>query len=101
MKLSTNTKIQIQKEYPGWEREDSEVLEIMKKVWEKLNGEKPEVLTTHGGLECGLLKQDMNQTQMVSFGPEIEGAHSPEERVNIKSTENNYKFLIELLKELK
>lgn len=94
-------KVETSNEYPGWEREDSELLEIMKKVWEKLNGEKPEVLTTHGGLECGLLKQDMNQTQMVSFGPEIEGAHSPEERVNIKSTENNYKFLIELLKELK
>lgn len=94
-------KVETSNEYPGWEREDSELLEIMKNVWEKLNGEKPEVLTTHGGLECGLLKQDMNQTQMVSFGPEIEGAHSPEERVNIKSTENNYKFLIELLKELK
>ncbi|OFJ66900.1 aminoacyl-histidine dipeptidase [Anaerococcus sp. HMSC065G05] len=94
-------KVETSNEYPGWEREDSELLEMMKNVWEKLNGEKPEVLTTHGGLECGLLKQNMNQTQMVSFGPEIEGAHSPEERVNIKSTENNYKFLIELLKELK
>ena len=94
-------KVESLNEYPGWEREDSELLEIMKNVWEKLNGEKPEVLTTHGGLECGLLKQDMKQTQMVSFGPEIQGAHSLEERVNIKSTENNYKFLVEILKELK
>ena len=94
-------KVESLNEYPGWEREDSELLEIMKNIWERLNGKKPEVLTTHGGLECGLLKQDMKQTQMVSFGPEIQGAHSPEERVNIKSTENNYKFLVEILKELK
>lgn len=94
-------KVESLNEYNGWEREESELLEIMKNVWEKLNGKKPEVLTTHGGLECGLLKKDMKETQMVSFGPEIQGAHSPEEKVNIKSTENNYKFLIELLKELK
>ncbi|EEB35609.1 Xaa-His dipeptidase [Anaerococcus hydrogenalis DSM 7454] len=94
-------KVSSDNEYPGWEREDSELLEKMVKVWENLYGKKPEILTTHGGLECGLLKQDMKETQMVSFGPEIEGAHSPEERVNIKSTENNYKFLIELLKELR
>ena len=94
-------KVTSDNEYPGWEREDSELLEKMVKVWENLYGKKPEILTTHGGLECGLLKQDMKETQMVSFGPEIEGAHSPEERVNIKSTENNYKFLIELLKELR
>ncbi|MDU1316442.1 beta-Ala-His dipeptidase [Anaerococcus hydrogenalis] len=94
-------KVTSDNEYPGWEREDSELLEKMVKVWEDLFGKKPEILTTHGGLECGLLKQDLKDTQMVSFGPEIEGAHSPEERVNIKSTENNYKFLVELLKELR
>lgn len=94
-------KVTSDNEYPGWEREDSELLEKMVKVWENLFGKKPQILTTHGGLECGLLKQDLKDTQMVSFGPEIEGAHSPEERVNIKSTENNYKFLVELLKELR
>lgn len=93
-------KVTSSNEYPGWEREESPLLDKMIKVWEGLFDQKPEVLTTHGGLECGLLKQDLNDTQMVSFGPEIEGAHSPEERVHIKSTENNYKFLIELLKVL-
>lgn len=87
-------------EYPGWEREDSKLLSKMQEVWESLFNKKPEILTTHGGLECGLLKQDLKDTQMVSFGPEIEGAHSPEERVHIKSTQNNFKFLIELLKKL-
>lgn len=87
-------------EYPGWEREDSPLLEKMTETWKDLFNKAPEVLTTHGGLECGLLKQDLKDTQMVSFGPEIEGAHSPEERVHIESTQNNYKFLLELLKRL-
>ncbi|MSS78521.1 aminoacyl-histidine dipeptidase [Anaerococcus sp. WCA-380-WT-2B] len=87
-------------EYPGWEREDSILLEKMIKTWKDLFGYNPKVLTTHGGLECGLLKQDLKDTQMVSFGPEIEGAHSTDERLNIESTKNNYKFLLELLKRL-
>lgn len=93
-------KLHCHNEYPGWEREDSPLLEKMTETWKDLFEKEPEVLTTHGGLECGLLKQDLKDTQMVSFGPEIEGAHSPEERVHIGSTQNNFKFLLELLKRL-
>lgn len=87
-------------EYPGWEREEGPLLSKMQSIWKDLFKKDAKVLTTHGGLECGLLKQDLKETQMISFGPEIEGAHSPEERVQIESVKNNYKFLLEALKKL-
>ena len=93
-------KVVCKNEYPGWEREESILLDDAGLLWEKLFGKKAEILTTHGGLECGLLKEDLKETDMISFGPTIEGAHSPRERVSISSVEKNYKYLIELLKVL-
>lgn len=87
--------------YPGWEKEESEAIEISKKVWKEFTGNDQIVATTHGGLECGILKDKMPDTQMISFGPAIEGAHSPRERLNIESAERNYEFLKEILKEFK
>lgn len=97
---SFGARTEITSEYSGWQREDSELVDIVAKTWEKVHGDKMEIGTTHGGLECGLFKKTLKDTQMISFGPEIEGAHSPEERVNVKSVQNNYGFLVELLKNL-
>lgn len=88
-------------EYPGWEKEESEAIEISRKVWKEFTGNEQVVATTHGGLECGILKDKMPDTLMISFGPAIEGAHSPRERLNIESAERNYDFLKEILKEFK
>lgn len=87
--------------YPGWEKEESEAIDISKKVWKEFTGTDQVVATTHGGLECGILKDKMPDTLMISFGPAIEGAHSPKERLNIESAERNYDFLKEILKEFK
>ncbi|MDD7305642.1 MAG: aminoacyl-histidine dipeptidase [Peptoniphilaceae bacterium] len=87
--------------YPGWEKEESTAIEISRKVWKEFTGKEQIIATTHGGLECGILKDKMPDTQMISFGPEIEGAHSPKERLNIESAERNYEFLKEILKEFK
>lgn len=87
--------------YPGWEKEESEAIDISKKVWKKFTGNDQIVATTHGGLECGILKEKMPETLMISFGPAIEGAHSPKERLNIQSAERNYEFLKEILKDFK
>lgn len=92
--------VSLEGEYPGWEKEDSSLMETSKKVWKEFTKTEQIIATTHGGLECGILKDRMPDTEMISFGPEIEGAHSPKERVNIKSVETNYLFLKELLKEL-
>lgn len=91
---------EVTSEYSGWQREESPIIDLAKEVWKDVHGDKMQVATTHGGLECGLFKKTLKDTEMISFGPEIEGAHSPEERANIESIANNYKFLIELLERI-
>lgn len=91
---------EITSEYSGWQREDSPIIDLAKEVWKDVHGDEMQIATTHGGLECGLFKKTLKDTEMISFGPEIEGAHSPDERVNIKSIENNFKFLVELLERI-
>lgn len=93
-------KAEIDNEYPGWQREDTPLIDLSKDIWNELYGKEMLVATTHGGLECGLLKGTLPDVEMISFGPEIHGAHSPAEKVHIESVENNYKFLIELLKRI-
>ena len=84
--------------YTGWQREETKLIGIANDIWKEQTGLEMTVETTHGGLECGLFKGVLPEVEMISFGPTIEGAHSPSERVNIESVEKNYKFLIELLK---
>lgn len=93
-------KAEIKSEYPGWQREDTPLIDLSNQVWKELHGDEMIVATTHGGLECGLLKGTLSNVEMISFGPEIHGAHSPAEKAHIKSVENNYKFLVELLKRI-
>lgn len=93
-------KAEIKSEYPGWQREDTPLIDLSNEVWKDLHGDDMIITTTHGGLECGLLKGTLSHVEMISFGPEIHGAHSPAEKTHIKSVENNYKFLVELLKRI-
>lgn len=85
--------------YPGWlPNINSEILEIVTKLYEDLHNEKPNVAACHAGLECGILGQNYPDMDMVSFGPNIRGAHSPDERAQISSTQKFWKFLLEILK---
>ena len=87
--------------YPGWlPNIDSEVLRVLDKLYEKLYGEKAKIAACHAGLECGILGQNYPEMDMVSFGPTILGAHSPDERASISSTQKFWKFLIEILKNI-
>ncbi|MUH35811.1 aminoacyl-histidine dipeptidase [Zobellia amurskyensis] len=88
--------------YPGWEpRPDSELLALATRCYKELNGELPAIKSIHAGLECGILSGTFPNMQMISFGPNILGAHSPEERLQISSTQKFWKLLTKLLKELK
>ncbi|MFY0604749.1 MAG: aminoacyl-histidine dipeptidase [Flavobacteriaceae bacterium] len=85
--------------YPGWQPNvNSEILKILSKLYEELHGEKAAVVACHAGLECGILGQNYPNMDMISFGPTIKGAHSPDERVSISSVQKFWKFLLEILK---
>lgn len=92
---------QITNQYSGWQREESSLIGLANETWKQIHGDDLIIGTTHGGLECGLFKKEIPHVEMISYGPEIEGAHSPAERCNIQSVANNYKFLVELLKKIK
>jgi len=96
-----NFEVEFSGTYPGWQPNmNSEILEIVANLYEQLHGEKANVAACHAGLECGILGQNYPKMDMVSFGPNIKGAHSPDERAQISSTQKFWKFVIEILKNI-
>ena len=85
-------------EYPSWKpvRENS-VLDSVKAVYQDLYQEAPVVTAIHAGLECGILRDKIGPIDVVSFGPTITGAHSPDERVNIPSVDKFWEFFKKVL----
>lgn len=84
--------------YPGWTpNAKSEILDVLTSIYEKQNNEKPKVVACHAGLECGILGANYPEMDMISFGPTIHGAHSPDERASIASAQKFWKFLVEIL----
>jgi len=87
--------------YPGWNpNPDSDILKVLKPKYEELFGEKPRVVACHAGLECGILGQNYPNMDMISFGPTIHGAHSPDERVKISSVQKFWKYLLAILEDI-
>lgn len=87
--------------YPGWKpKPGSDIVRLMEKLYEKDFGSKPHVVACHAGLECGIIGANYPEMEMVSFGPTIRGAHSPDERANIPSAQKFWAFLKEILKEI-
>jgi dipeptidase D len=84
--------------YPGWKpNTNSKILEITRNSYKELFGNEPIVRAIHAGLECGLFLEKYPELDMVSFGPTIRGAHSPDERLNIESTGKFWKLLVAVL----
>jgi dipeptidase D len=87
--------------YPGWTpNPDSKVLEIAKNSYKKLFGKEPKVLAIHAGLECGLIGEKYPQMDMISYGPTIKGAHSPDERMKIDTVKMFWDFTLDILKNI-
>ena len=87
--------------YPGWTPNvNSEILDLLVNIYEKQNGTKPNVASCHAGLECGILGTNYPGMDMISFGPTIHGAHSPDERASISSSKKFWKFVIEILENI-
>ncbi len=89
-------------DYPGWTPNmDSDILKVMVPLYKELNnGEEPHVAACHAGLECGILGTNYPDMDMISFGPNIKGAHSPDESAQISSTQKYWKFVLEILKNI-
>lgn len=87
--------------YPGWTpNPNSSILKVLTDLYEKQNGTKANVVACHAGLECGILGTNYPDMEMISFGPTIRGAHSPEERVSISSVQKYWSFVLEILKNI-
>jgi dipeptidase D len=87
--------------YGGWQPNiKSEILAIMQKVYEKKFGKTPNVKVMHAGLECGIIQGAYPDMDMISFGPDLEHPHSPDERVNIASVQKVWAFLTETLENI-
>ncbi|MCF8389802.1 MAG: aminoacyl-histidine dipeptidase [Bacteroidales bacterium] len=87
--------------YPGWApKRDSEIVQITENAYRELFKKKPVVRAIHAGLECGLFLQKYPNLDMISFGPTIKGAHSPDERLDIPSTQKFWDLLLEVLKRI-
>ncbi len=95
-----NAEVEHEGEYPGWKPDvNSPILNTMKEAYNTKFGKVPEVKVIHAGLECGIIGAGSGkQLDMISFGPTIRYPHSPDEKVNIKTVELFYDFLIETLK---
>lgn len=87
--------------YPGWAPEPgSRLLSRFVSIHEQVSGHKPEVKVIHAGLECGLIGAKYPGMEMISFGPTIRGAHSPDERVDIQAVDNFYAILRATIEDL-
>jgi len=87
--------------FPGWKpTPNTKTVKSMKEIYEALFGNPPEIFAIHAGLECGILSETYPEVEIVSFGPNVTGAHSPEEALQISSTQKFWKYLTTVLAEL-
>jgi dipeptidase D len=87
--------------YPGWKPNlDSPILKTAKETYRSLYGKEPAVKAIHAGLECGIIGERIPGMDMVSFGPTLEGVHSPDEKIYIDTVEKFYNFLLAILRNL-
>ena len=87
--------------YPGWTpKPDADIVKLMTNIFKKTFDEEPLVNACHAGLECGILGQNYPEMDMLSFGPNIRGAHSPDEKVQISSVQKFWSLLIDTLEQI-
>jgi dipeptidase D len=88
-------------DYPGWKpNAASALLKVFVDLYKRNFNQQPKVEACHAGLECGILGSHFPDMDMISFGPTIRGAHSPDERVQISSVQKFWDFLLQGLKEI-
>lgn len=87
--------------YPGWTpKPESSIVHLMRDLYQKRFGDTPHVNACHAGLECGIIGGPYPHMEMISFGPNIRGAHSPDEQVQISSVQKFWGYLLETLEKI-
>ena len=94
----TGASVEITGAYPGWKpNPDASIVTLMSDLYAEMFQPPAHVAACHAGLECGILGTNYPDVEMISFGPNIRGAHSPDERVQISSVRKYWSFLLETL----
>lgn len=94
----TGADVAITGSYPGWQpAPSSAIVSLMSKLYRELFDGEANVAACHAGLECGIVGRHYPDMDMISFGPTIRGAHSPDERVQISSVQKYWRFLLATL----
>ena len=89
-------------EYPAWEyKADSRLRELMVKVYTEQYGKEPVIQALHAGLECGIFSDKLPGLDCVSFGPDMKDIHTSNESMSVASVERTWKYILEILKQLK
>ena len=87
--------------YPGWKPvNDSSILNLTQKHYAAVLGTQPDIKVIHAGLECGLLKEHYPNIEMISLGPTIRNAHSPDEKVQISTVTTYWNVLVNVLADI-
>lgn len=85
-------------DYPGWKpNRNSGILQLMEGIYIEMFNENPKVKACHAGLECGILGKHLPGVDMISFGPNIRAAHSPDEKVQISSVQKFWGYYLRVL----
>lgn len=97
----TESKLLQEGKYPSWEyNPNSKIKEICEKTYKRMYNKEIEIEAIHAGLECGMLSEKLPNVDMISFGPNIYNAHSPEEKISVSSIKRTWDFLLEILKNI-
>ncbi|MBK9719926.1 MAG: aminoacyl-histidine dipeptidase [Saprospiraceae bacterium] len=93
-----DAKIDFSGSYPGWTpKPEATIVQLMSTLYKEMNADNALVSACHAGLECGILGSNYPNMEMISFGPNIRGAHSPDEKVQISSVQKFWNFFLEVL----
>lgn len=88
--------------YPAWQfNPDSQIRMMMGEIYKEKYGQEAKMIAIHAGLECGIFDEKIEGIDLISIGPDVENAHTTEERANIESIKNVWEFLIETLEQIK
>lgn len=94
-------KVEAASRYPGWAfQAESELRDTLLRVYKNMYGKDAKVAAIHAGLECGVLKRQIGDIDMISMGCDMWDVHSPQERLSVSSANRMYEYMLELLKEL-